>query len=602
MKQKFEIFKSPELLKEIPKQTGVYIIYSKDDEVLYVGKAKSLRDRLRSYVSGRELDFFKQSLVKEAYSVEIVVVESELESLLLESNLIKQYRPPYNVVLRDDKSYPYLRISYSERFPRLSIARRVKQRGDFYFGPITPVDKLKKLLKLFKNTYKIAQKNDSQCQGSKSACIYYQMGRCLAPCIGNVSREEYLKIINEIRDILTNPRRIKKQLQRELKELAEKLEFEKAIEVRDRLKAIELLENSQNVSEVNEEFADVIAVEFKENISCVYLMSIRFSNIVGSRSFFFYDVSSSEELLESFLAQYYLSMNQVIPDVIITEPVGSVSALKEALSLAKSVDIVIPKRGRRKKLLELAKKNARLNLNMHLNRFQVDIEIFEKLKKLTNLEKIPLTIDTADISHIGFENVVGGVVRYSLGGFDKSMYRRYNLEHRFEYEAMKEMLERHKKLLLNSSNRIPDIILVDGGLIQIKAAKEVFGEKQAVLGISKEKEEKRSIRSKGDVEDKIYDESGEVSVDKDILQFLQRLRDEAHRFAVEFHRKKRKDYVLSSALDRVEFIGPKRKKALFEKFGSIDNIKKASVEEIASVKGISLKIASIIKERVNEAE
>ena len=602
MKQKFEIFKSPELLKEIPKQTGVYIIYSKDDEVLYVGKAKSLRDRLRSYVSGRELDFFKQSLVKEAYSVEIVVVESELESLLLESNLIKQYRPPYNVVLRDDKSYPYLRISYSEKFPRLSIARRVKQKGDFYFGPITPVEKLKNLLKLFKSTFKIAQKNDSQCQGSKSACIYYQMGRCLAPCIGNVSREEYLRVINEIRDILTNPKKIKKQLQRELKELAERLEFEKAIEVRDRLKAIELLENSQNVSEVNEEFADVVAVETEENISCVYLMSVRFSNIVGSRSFFFYDVLSSEEILESFLAQYYLSMNQVIPDVVITEPINGVPALKQALSFTKSVDIVIPKRGRRKRLLELAKKNARLSLNMHMSRFQGDIKIFEQLRELIGLEKIPLTIDAADISHIGFENVVGGVVRYSLGGFDKSMYRRYNLKHRFEYETMKEMLERHKRLLLSSSNRIPDIILVDGGLVQIKAAKEVFGERQAVLGISKEKAEKRSIRSKGDVEDKIYNETGEIAVDKDILQFLQRLRDEAHRFSLEFHRKKRKDYVLSSALDRVEFIGPKRKKALFEKFGSIDNIKKASIDEIASVKGISLKIASIIKERMNEVE
>jgi len=602
MKQKFDIFKNPELLKEIPKQTGVYIIYSKDDEILYVGKAKSLRDRLRSYLSGRDLDFFKQSLVKEACSVEIVVVENELESLLLESNLIKEHRPPYNVVLRDDKSYPYLRISYSERFPRLSIARRVKKKGDFYFGPITPVEKLKSLLKLFKTTFKIAQKNDKQCQGAKSACIYYQMGKCLAPCIGNVSREEYLNVINEIRDILTNPKKIKKQLQSELQKLVEKLEFEKAIEVRDRLKAIELLENSQNVSEVNEDFTDVIAVESEDNISCVYLMSVRFSNIVGSRSFFFYDASSGEELLESFLTQYYLSMDQVIPDVIITEPTSSISALKQALSISKSVNIVVPKKGKRKRLLELAKKNAKLNLRMHLNRFQGDLVIFEKLRKLTNLEKIPLTIDAADISHIGFENVVGGVVRYSLGGFDKSMYRRYNLEHKYEYEAMKEMLERHKKLLLGSSNRTADIILVDGGLIQLKAARDVFGEKQIVLGISKEKAGKRSVRTKGDVEDKIYSESGEISVDEDVLKFLQRLRDEAHRFAVEFHRKKRKDYVLSSALDRVEFIGPKRKKALFEKFGNIENIKRASIEEIASVKGINLKIASIIKEKINEID
>ncbi len=602
MRQKFEIFKDRELLKEIPKQIGVYIIYSKDDEVLYVGKAKSLRDRLRSYVYGRELDFFKQSLVREAFGVEVIAVENELEALLLESNLIKQYRPPYNVVLRDDKSYPYLRISYSEKFPRLSIARRVKQKGDFYFGPITPVDRLKNLLKLLKSTFKIAQKNDSQCQGSKSACIYYQMGKCLAPCIGNVSRDEYLKVIDEIRSILTNPKRIKKQLERELKELSEKLEFEKAIKVRDRLKAIELLENSQSVSEVNEEFSDVIAVESEKNLCCVYLMSVRFSNIVGSRSFFFYDTTSKDELLESFFIQYYLSMNQVIPDVIITEPLSSMSTLKQALSLTKSVQIVVPRRGKRKRLLELAKKNAKLNLSLHLSRFQGDIEIFEKLRELTSLNKLPITIDVADVSHIGFESIVGGVVRYTLGGFDKSMYRRFNLEHKYEFDAMKEMLSRHKRLLLNSSNRVADIVVVDGGLIQVKAAKEVFGQDQAVLGISKEKTDKRAVRSKGDVEDKIYNETGEISVDRDVLQFLQRLRDEAHRFAIEFHRKKRKEYVLSSALDRVEFIGPKRKKALFEKFGTLDNIKKASIEEIASVKGISLKIASIIKERINEMD
>ena len=600
MKQKLEIFKDPELLKGIPKQTGVYIIYSKDDEILYVGKAKSLRDRLRSYVSGRESDFFKQSLVREAHSVEIVIVETELEALLLESNLIKQYRPPYNIVLRDDKSYPYLRISYSEKFPRLSIARRVKHRGDFYFGPITPVERLKSLLELFKTTFKIAQKNDKQCQGSKTACIYFQMGKCLAPCIGNISKEEYLKIIDEIKAILTNPARIKKQLEEELKSLVDNLEFEKAIKVRDKLKAIELLENKQNVAEINEDFLDVIAFEEENSIACAYLMSVRFSNIVGNRIFFFHECQINSDFAENFLMQYYLGLNQVIPDVIITEKLENTETLKKALSISKHVEIVLPKIGKRKKLLQLAKKNAKINLQMQINRFERDLETFKKLKLLFDLKKIPLSIDVADISHVGFENVVGGVIRYTLGGFDKQMYRRYKLKHKYEFEAMKEMLSRHKRLLLNSSSKLADLIVVDGGIIQIKAAKEVFGEDYDIVGIAKEKVDKKTIRSKGDVKDKIYLKSGTAEVDEDVLEFMQRLRDEAHRFAIEFHRKKRKDYVLSSALDRIEFIGPKRKKALFEKFGSFENLKGASIEEIASVKGISKKIASIIKERLEE--
>jgi len=602
MNQKFEIFEKPELLKEIPKATGVYIIRSKDDEILYVGKAKSLRDRLRSYLVKSGIDFFKQSLVREASSVEIIVVENELEALLLESNLIKQYRPPYNVVLRDDKSYPYLRISYTEEFPRLSISRRVKNKGDFYFGPITPVDRLRDLINLLKFTYKIAQKNDKQCQGSKNACIYFQMNRCLAPCIGNISREEYLKIIDEIKSILTNPKKIKRQLEQELKELVDRLEFEKAIKVRDKLKAIELLESKQVVTDIDEDFTDVIAFATYENITCAYIMSIRFSNVVGNRSFYFHESEINSDFVENFLVQYYIQMNQVIPDVIITEGLDDVETIEKALSTSKSVDVIVPKKGKRKRLLELAKKNARINLEMHLNRFEKDIETFKKLKDSLNLKKTPLTIDIVDISHLGFENVVGGVVRYMLGGFDKQMYRRYNLESKYEFEAMKEILSKHKRLLLNSSNRIADLIIVDGGPIQIRAAKDVFGEDYDIVGIAKEKRESRTVRSKGEVEDKIYVQNEIIEVDREILEFIQKLRDEAHRFAVEFHRKKRKDYVLSSALDRIEFIGPKRKKALFERFGNIENLKNASLDEIASVKGISKKIAAIIKERLQELE
>ena len=594
-----DLFKDHRLIKEIPKQPGVYIIKSEDDEILYIGKAKSLRDRLKSYLKPSELDMFKVSLVGEASSVEIIVVNSELEALLLESNLIKEHRPPYNIVLRDDKSYPYLRISYSEKFPRLSIVRRVKQKGDFYFGPITPVDKLRTLVKLLKSSFKIIQKNDSQCQGSDRACIYYQMGKCTAPCIGAISRDEYLKLIDEIREILTNPSKIKKKLKSEIDKCVEELNFEKAIELRDKLKAIELLENKQTVSEIDEDFCDVVAFAEKNGIVCAYVMSIRFSNITGGRSFFFYQTRLDREFVEDFITQYYLVSSQVIPDTIITHNITDSDTLAKAISTVKNVQIIIPKKGKRKKLLDMAVKNAELNLQIHLNQFSENIRILSKLKDRFGLIKMPHAIDVADISHINFENVVGGVVRYGINGFDKQMYRRYKLNSKYESEAMEEMLNRHRKLLIKSSSKLPDIVLVDGGIVQVKAAKRIFSD-IVVLGIAKEKIDGLSKRSLGDVADKIYSEEGMIDIDDDLLKFFQKLRDEAHRFAVSYHRKKRKEYVLASALDRIEFIGPKRKKALFEKFGNIDRLREADIEELTKVKGISRRIAEIIKEKLNE--
>ncbi len=269
MRNEFDIFQDKKLISEIPKEPGVYIIRSTENEILYIGKAKDLQKRIKTYLSPDKLDIFKSSMVKEAKSVEIIVVSSELEALLLESNLIKEHRPPYNVVLRDDKSYPYLRISLSEKYPRLSIARRIRNKKDFYFGPVTPADKLKKLIKILKSSYKIAQKNDKSCQGASSACIYYQMNLCKAPCVGYISKEEYDKMINEIKSILSNPRPLKKRLKDELETCIKSENFEKAIEIRDKLKAIEILEDKQTVSEINEDFLDVFVLS-KEQSSCAH--------------------------------------------------------------------------------------------------------------------------------------------------------------------------------------------------------------------------------------------------------------------------------------------------------------------------------------------
>ncbi len=331
---------------------------------------------------------------------------------------------------------------------------------------------------------------------------------------------------------------------------------------------------------------------------CAYIINIRFSNMVGSRSYFFYDSRFDNDAKESFLVQYY-SSGEVIPDIILTDFLKSSQTVSKAIEkFGKKPTIVTPQKGKKRALLNLAKKNAEILLKTHTKNIKGNIELFGKIKEAFSLRKIPYIIDIADISHTGFENVVGGVVRYSINGFEKDMYRRYSLKKKFESEAMEELLKRHKQLLLRGYKKLPDMVLVDGGIIQIESASRVF-DKNTVIGIAKEKEKGKAKRDLGDVEDRIFFKGKIKNVDKDILMLFQKLRDEAHRFAISYHRNKREKSTVSSILDRVEFIGIKRKKALFEKFGSMENIKKASVEELIQVKGITPKIARALKEKLN---
>lgn len=593
-----DIFENKKLIDDVPQEPGVYVIRSIENEILYVGKAKRLKNRIKTYLDSNKLDLFKFSMINEAKSVELIVVGSELEALLLESNLIKEYRPPYNVVLRDDKSYPYLRISLSEKYPRLFISRRIKNKKDFYFGPVTPADKLKKLIKLLKASYRIAQKNDKSCQTANAPCIYYQMGRCSAPCVGYIKRYDYMKMIDEIKKLLSKPAPLKRELKLKLKESVENEEFEKAIEIREKLKAIEILENKQRVSETKGSFCDVVVFEQKDIAVCAYIINIRFSNIVGNRSYFFYDSTVNDEIKSSFIVQYY-SSGQVIPDVILVDGLEDVKTVSDAIAkFGRKPHIVVPKKGKKKALVELAKKNAKMAVIMHTKNMQTNLEIFNKIRTIFGFEKTPHIIDIVDISHLSFENVVGGVVRYSINGFEKEMYRRYSLSEKFESQTMEETLLRHKQLLLRERKKLPDMILVDGGTVQVNAASKVF-KNYGVVGIAKQKIEGIANRDKGDVKDSIYFKKGIINVDNDVLMFFQKLRDEAHRFAVSYHRLKRKSSTLSSIMDGTKFIGQKRKKALFEKFGSIENIKNASVDDIASIKGITRKMALTLKEKLN---
>ncbi len=585
-----EIFADKMLLKDIPKAPGVYKIFSHQNELLYVGKAKDLRKRLASYLR-KNVDPYKRKMIQEALGVEFIVTQTEEEALLLESNLIKDNRPPYNIVFRDDKSYPYLRISYSENFPRITYARRIKNKDDFYFGPFPNADSLHMLIKVIKDSYKIIQKDDKNCQNTnQKPCIYYQMKKCLAPCAGYITKQEYLSIVDEIKNLLLKDHDIlKNKIVEQMKKYADNEQFEKALELKNAQEAITILKEKPVITDTKADIWDCFAFFEKEDITCVYVLNIRLGKIIAGRSFFFdkkFDLDSKQE----FIIQYYLQGELLPKKILINEAIDLPNNVFE-----KKVEVINPKRGDNLKIVELALNNAKEQLEVYVSKIKANLELFKQIKLLLNLDKIPYYFDVFDIAHISFENVVAGVVRFDISGFNKAYYRKYKLESKFEYESMKEAICRHINLLKKSNLILPDVLVVDGGPIQLKAAS--FCDIKAI-GIAKEKINNKVIRSHYDVEDSVYLLDGKIEPDKKLLNFLQKLRDEAHRFANAYHRNLRTHATIASALDRIEFIGPKRKKELFEKFGSIENIKNASIEEIASIRGITLEKAQMIKEKL----
>lgn len=587
-----EIFSDKTFLREIPKIPGVYKIFSNQNELLYVGKAKNLRNRLASYLR-KNLDPYKNKMIQEAQGVEFIVTNSEEAALLLESNLIKDQRPPYNIVFRDDKSYPYLRITYSDRFPKVTYSRRIKNKNDFYFGPFPSAESLHMLIKVIRDTYKIIQKDDKNCQKiNQKPCIYYQMNKCFAPCAQLMTKQEYLKLIDEIKLLLSKDHDIlKNKIIEQIKKYADSEQFEKALELKNSLEAINILKDKPIVTDTKAEILDCFAFFDKGDVTCVYVLNVRLGKVIAGRSFFFNEAFDHESKQE-FVIQYYLQGELLPKKILVNETLNLPNNVFE-----KHIEIINPKRGENFKILEMAKNNAKEQLELHLSKIKANLEIFKNIKSLLKLDKTPYYFDVVDIAHISFEHVVAGIIRFDLSGYNKAFYRKYKLESKFEFDSMKEAICRHINLLKNSKITVPDVVIVDGGPIQLKAASAC---NIKAIAIAKEKNDQKTIRSHYDVADSIYTIEGKVVVDKKLLNFLQKLRDEAHRFTNTFHRQVRTRNTIASVLDRIEFIGPKRKKALFEKFGSIENIKNAPIEEITSINGISASTAQMIKEKLKE--
>ena len=570
--------KSPD---NLPNKPGVYIMRDASDTIIYIGKAKSLVKRVKSYFR-EKLDRPKtQILMSHFDSLEYIITNSEKEALILEANLIKKHRPRYNVQLKDDKRYPYVKIT-SEKFPRLVITRNVTKNG-IYYGPFTDAGAVKQTVKFLKSLFKIRT-----CRNMDGPCLNSQIDLCYAPCDGKISQEEYMEIINKI-DLFFQGKysTIVKNLKKEMAEAAANEEYEKAAVIRDQIASIEEIMEKQFVELMDDDLdQDVIAIAPSENEVVVIIMPIRNGKIVGRDDFLMsgsqYD--SSSEVLFAFIQQYYGYNRHIPKQILLDEDIDDKELLEDWLSdlRGNKVSIKVPQKGVKLRLVKMARKNAEI---IQHQKKQMENALIE-LKKYLKLEKIPHVIEGYDISNISGKFAVGSKVSFKDGKPNKKMYKHFKMETPGpnDFAMMEELLTRRLKMV--GEDPEPDLIVIDGGKGQLGMACGVLEELNLthipIIGLAKEFEEIYIPNSKRPII---------IPKNNKALHLLQQVRDESHRFAITYHRKLRSRNISASSLDDIPGVGKKRKVALLKEFGSIDNIKKASVEDLAKIDGMNQKTA-----------
>ena len=570
--------KSPD---NLPNKPGVYIMKDDTDTIIYIGKAKSLVKRVKSYFR-EKLDRPKtQILMSHFDSLEYIVTNSEKEALILEATLIKKHRPRYNIQLKDDKRYPYVKIT-DEEFPRLVITRNVTKNG-VYFGPFTDVGSVKQTVKFLKSLFKIRT-----CRNMNGPCLNSQIDLCYAPCDGRISKEEYGEIINKI-DLFFQGKysTIVNNLKREMVEAANREEFEKAAVIRDQISSIEEIMEKQLVDFVDDDLdQDVIDIAPSENEVVVIIMPIRNGKIVGRDDFLMSgsQYESSSEIMFSFIQQYYGYNRHIPKQILLDEDIDEKELLEEWLSdlRGNKVTIKVPQKGVKLRLVKMAKKNAEI---IKHQKKKMENSLIE-LKKYLKLEKVPHVIEGYDISNISGQFAVGSKVSFKDGKPYKKRYRHFRMETPGpnDFAMMEELLTRRLKLI--DSDPEPDLIVIDGGKGQLGMACGVLEKLNLthipVIGLAKEFEEIYVPNTKRPII---------IPKNNKALHLLQQVRDESHRFAITYHRKLRSRDISASSLDDIVGIGKKRKIALLKEFGSIENIKKASIEELTKTDGMNQKTA-----------
>ena len=605
------MFNIEEELKKLPAKPGVYIMHDKDDNIIYVGKAVVLRNRVRQYFRKNNKTQRIKNMVSLIDHFEYIVCANEAEALILECNLIKKNMPKFNVLLKDDKTYPYIKINISADYPDIYITRRILNDGAKYFGPYANAGSAKEMVDFIKARYKIRQ-----CKSFKykdRPCLNYYIKKCMAPCMGYVTKQEYKEQIKQIIAILDGKTDdLIKQLKQEMNQAADELKFEKAQDLRDKIYAIEAISQKQKVSNISENDIDVIGIARNELEVCIEMFYIRNSKMIGRKHYFFKGLNdeTDKEILSSFLKQFYLG-KQILPNkIMLREEIEDKSLIEETLTqLAnKKVEIKTPQKGEKLRLVEMAEQNAKITLdNKEKDKYNVLMELKEKL----NLNFMPRKIECYDISNLSGTNVVAGMCVMQDGIIKKNLARRFKIKDvvgQDDPKCMEEVITRRlrhsiKELNSDKSNgfgELPNVIFVDGGITQIRAAK------QAINNINKElKSQKIDIPIFGMVKnDKhqtraLIDENRrELEISEDLLNTITMFQDSVHDTAIGYHKKLRDEQITKSTLDDIKGIGTVKKIELLKKYGSTSKIKEASVEDIAKVKGINEKLAKKIKEEL----
>lgn len=596
------MFNIEEELKKLPNKPGVYIMHDKDDDIIYVGKAVSLKNRVRQYFRKNKKTKRIENMVSLVNYFEYIVTDNEAEALILECNLIKKNMPKFNVLLKDDKTYPYIKINVRADYPEVYITRRIINDGSKYFGPYANAGAAKEMVDFIKDKFKIRQ-----CKNFKykdRPCLNYHIKKCFAPCMGYISKEEYRKNIDEVIALLEGKTdKIKRSLMEEIKQASDSMQYEKAAYLRDKKLAIEAITERQKVSNISENDIDVIGISRNDFKICVEIFFVRKSKMQGREHYFIDNLEdeTDREILSSFIKQYYIDKTPLPNKIMVKETIDDKEIIEQWLTktAGRKIEIKSPQKGEKLKLVEMAEKNALITLE---NKEKDKYNILLELKEILNLKKIPQKIESYDISNINGSFIVAGMCVMQNGIVKKNLSRRFKIKTVLQQDdpkCMQEVIERRLKHSLENPNggfgTLPDLIFVDGGINQIKAAKRASLKYELSIPIyGMVKNDKHQTRA-------LIDENKrEIELSDELMKAITNFQDCVHNTAIEYHRKVRSKEITKSLLDNIDGIGEVRKTELLKRFGSVEKILNASDDEISQINGINKKMAQKIKEELGK--
>ncbi len=589
-----------EIIDQSPSSSGIYKMLNEKEEIMYVGKAKNLQNRLKSYLNTNNLSNRIRRMVSRISNIEVIITETEKEALLLEANLIKKLKPPLNILLRDDKSFPYIFINHEQEFPQISKHRGKQKYKGKYFGPFATINSLNYTLKILQKVFLLRSCDDTIFENRSKPCLLYQIERCSGPCVDyTLSKKEYLQSVKNAEHFLSGQHsNLQEELSSKMDEESKSLNYEKAASYRDKIVALTQIQSQQNINLYDVKNTDVISISRKGNKSCVQVFIYRSGQNWGNRSYFpkHSDEVETYEILERFIVDFYTRYSPP-KNVLLNLPIKNSSLIETSLKSIYNykTSFFVPKKGKKLDIVNYASRNSELALKNHIAQSHSDKENLSQLSKVLNITKKIKRVEAYDNSHLSGKNAVGAMIVYSEEGFEKKSYRKFNIDSSKvklgdDYGMMRHVLERRfsKEAIKNSKKyeKLPDLLVIDGGKGHYDLAREILETKglneMELISIFKGEGRKESL-------DQIIYKNKKNFIDKNTPSFffIQRIRDESHRYAIGAHKAKRKREMHASELEPIEGLGRSRRKLLLNHFGSVKNIKNASAQDMMKVRGIS---------------